>query len=469
MVAAFLVSSPRLFEDGLSLDPVLYAVVARNFAENGSWWTLTFGRSLFPQFFEQPFLIFWIQGIVFKLFGATDFTARFVGLAFGSATFYYFFRLVERLASRFQASVFCLLCLLDANFIGRNATPYLEIPLTFFAFATLYYSVCWYRREGGRSGQNSQLLACLLAGICLAGAFLTKGFAALPVLGTIGLWGLFEKRWRLFTGWGLWILLSVAAAIVSAFCWLQGNFGQYPFASLYFQNTFVERTLGVGAGVGPWPFLGKLATYACVSLSLAVVSAALVLRAGANRRVFGVGLLGAFVFTAANAVLGLPFLHYFHGILPFLNLMASVGVAHWLSRWEGKAWGFFALGLGLALHVFWNLSPLTMRRRAPDDFFQLKSIALALTDNGAQQIDVLGIAENDWIYRQFSRWYWRADSRLVDSWGAVESPVVVAARGHGEPPTERRFQRCVGSNRYDIWVVGDRLQTLCRYPYQSSP
>src|SRR3989338_6370726 len=178
VLTAFLMASPRLFEQGISLDPALYAVVSRNFAGDGKWWSLKFGQTLFPQFFEQPFLVFWIQGFVFKWLGASDYTTRLLGLGLGSLGFYFLFRIGELLGGRFIASVFALLCVIDVNYVGRLATLYLEVPLTFFSLGALYYFLLW-----ARSQKN---FAALQAGLFMGAACLTKCFAALPALGTLG-------------------------------------------------------------------------------------------------------------------------------------------------------------------------------------------------------------------------------------------------------------------------------------------
>lgn len=459
VVAAFLAASARLFEEGLSLDSVLYATVARNFAESGNWWSLSFGKTLFPQFFEQPFPLFWLNGLVFRAFGATDYTARWVGLVFGSLTFFYLFRLADYLGKRAFAHVYCFICLLDANFVGRFATPFLEIPLTFFCFATLFHSLEWIDRPG------ASLRSAIKSGLFLAGAALTKGFAALPILGTVGLLAIFARRFALPLKRDPWVFVGVATLGIALFCVPQAIYGDYSFAHSYYQSTFLERTLGLGAGIGPAPFLNRLLSYAGIPIFLTVLS---VWKASRNRsggRPLAVGLVGGGMFVTANAFLGLPFLHYYHGILPFLNLSASVVVADWLKRWNGKEWGKWALCLGLAVQVFWNIVPKHMRRRAPEDFFQLRPMVVALSDSGERDLDALGISDSDWIYRQFSRWYWRADSRLVGDWSGVKSEVVVAAAGYPEPREGLGFRRCIGSNRYDIWVRGDRLHSLCRHPF----
>jgi 4-amino-4-deoxy-L-arabinose transferase-like glycosyltransferase len=70
-VAAMLsLTIPRLWQRGMFLDGVTYAVVARNMAAGiGSFWAPSFSATLYPQFFEQPPLGLGLQALAFLLLG----------------------------------------------------------------------------------------------------------------------------------------------------------------------------------------------------------------------------------------------------------------------------------------------------------------------------------------------------------------------------------------------------------------
>jgi 4-amino-4-deoxy-L-arabinose transferase-like glycosyltransferase len=75
---------PFLISDGMFMDGQQYACVAKNLAEgHGSFWYLRFteiGVGGFPTFHEQPPLMFGMQALFFKCFGAGFFTERLYGL-----------------------------------------------------------------------------------------------------------------------------------------------------------------------------------------------------------------------------------------------------------------------------------------------------------------------------------------------------------------------------------------------------
>ena len=98
-----------------------------------------------------------VQGFLFKLFGANDTTSRYLGLIAGPASFFYLYRIGERLKDRRYASILCLITLLSVHFTGRMPTFYTEISLTFFCLGSLYYFLCaleerplWWSAWSGR-------------------------------------------------------------------------------------------------------------------------------------------------------------------------------------------------------------------------------------------------------------------------------------------------------------------------------
>src|SRR5688500_16921185 len=68
---------------GLGVDSAIYACVARNVWENGTWLNPTYTEFYHTPFAEHPPLMFWLQALVFSLLGATDATARLVSIVTG--------------------------------------------------------------------------------------------------------------------------------------------------------------------------------------------------------------------------------------------------------------------------------------------------------------------------------------------------------------------------------------------------
>jgi 4-amino-4-deoxy-L-arabinose transferase-like glycosyltransferase len=66
-------------------DEARYAQVAREMFERGDWITPTLGGA---NWFEKPVLVYWLQIISYKLFGVSEFAARFGSAVFGLGTIF---------------------------------------------------------------------------------------------------------------------------------------------------------------------------------------------------------------------------------------------------------------------------------------------------------------------------------------------------------------------------------------------
>ena len=75
------VSAPALFSDGMFMDGLLYATVAKNLANGiGSFWYLHLSETLYPVFHEHPPLAIGIQSILFRILGDSIYIERFYSL-----------------------------------------------------------------------------------------------------------------------------------------------------------------------------------------------------------------------------------------------------------------------------------------------------------------------------------------------------------------------------------------------------
>ncbi|MDQ3372725.1 MAG: glycosyltransferase family 39 protein [Acidobacteriota bacterium] len=90
-----------LYFSGLSIplvgpDEPRYAQVAREMFEHGDWVTPTLGGA---NWFEKPALLYWLQIIGYKIFGVSEFSARFGSAVFGLLTVFSLWILGRSLAA----------------------------------------------------------------------------------------------------------------------------------------------------------------------------------------------------------------------------------------------------------------------------------------------------------------------------------------------------------------------------------
>ncbi len=92
---------PYLLSDGMFMDGVLYANVAKNLAVGaGSFWNLKLTETLYPIFQEHPPLAFGMQSIFYKTFGDSYLIERFYSLITYIITAYLILKIWELIAPR---------------------------------------------------------------------------------------------------------------------------------------------------------------------------------------------------------------------------------------------------------------------------------------------------------------------------------------------------------------------------------
>jgi len=72
-----------IFSDGMFFDGIVYANVARNYANGlGSFWEMYYGNNLDSQYHDQPPLAFFLLAQFYKIFGDSIYVERFYDFAF---------------------------------------------------------------------------------------------------------------------------------------------------------------------------------------------------------------------------------------------------------------------------------------------------------------------------------------------------------------------------------------------------
>ncbi len=217
-------------------DEINFAEAAREMLVTGDWLNVQIN---YQPFWEKPPLFIWLQAISMSVFGVTEFGARFPNVAIGLVTLTILYVQVRKRYG-LQASIFTLLL-----YIG-SITPHFYFksgiidPLfNLFMFLSVLYLV--------KSIELKQIGAYFWSGLFLGAAILTKGPAALLLVGLSGLAyqliyriNFYSFKSLLFLLVGLLVLpgLYFGAQIsqsgwwfVNEFVWYQIDLFRYPIAS----------------------------------------------------------------------------------------------------------------------------------------------------------------------------------------------------------------------------------------------
>ena len=206
-----ILTSRSLLSDGMFVDGLLYATISKNLAGGlGTWWNLHFSATLYPQFHEHPPLAFWIESILYRLFG----DSRFIERIYSVSTFILTGLLILKIwrhSGRRHGWIPVGLWLSIPLVMWAIPSNMLENTLT--VFTTL--SMLMYLKSTGRR----RFLFILLSGLSLSLGFLTKGFVAFfPWTFPFFLW--LALRQKTFTGMladtGMMALFTAVPVLVLA-------------------------------------------------------------------------------------------------------------------------------------------------------------------------------------------------------------------------------------------------------------
>lgn len=136
--------APKLFDD----DEPKNAACAREMLDRGDLVVPVFNEDLRP---EKPVLLYWFMAASYRVFGTTEFAARFFSAIFGVGTVLLTYHLGQRLFDRqvaLWAGLIASSCLMFAV-LARTATP--DSTLIFFTTLAIYAFV------RGNSFQNAEI------------------------------------------------------------------------------------------------------------------------------------------------------------------------------------------------------------------------------------------------------------------------------------------------------------------------
>ncbi len=222
---------PGFFQDGY-----LYAAFGKNAAELGHWLVPHLSESTYPRFYHHTSFVFILEGLFFKLFGASFVTARIFAGLFSLLTGVYLFRFLKKNNYESIAYISLLIFYLIPPLMKKSRFPNLDLPL--MLFFTISLGSYWNAYLRGK--WRDWLLCGLFFGLCA----LTKGPMAVWIPLIIFIHLLVSKSSKTLMGVRPWAGLSLGLVIFSL--WplslkISGNFDIFiNWYKFTFLHTMVE-------------------------------------------------------------------------------------------------------------------------------------------------------------------------------------------------------------------------------------
>lgn len=219
-----------MWGEGMFMDGMMYADVARNMAEgNGTFWDMHFSETLYPQFHEHPPLAFFFESILFRVFGDHFYVERIYSFLTFVVNAFLFLKIWHRLVpgnEGVQTGWFALLLWVSVYSITWGfMNNMLENTMMVFTSASVLYIL--------KSTEKKRFINLAVAGVLLFLALLSKGFTCLYVWALPGMLFLFVRNVSFSRSFVDSVWLVVCTCIPLLAIWLFWPEGKHSIESYY--------------------------------------------------------------------------------------------------------------------------------------------------------------------------------------------------------------------------------------------
>lgn len=227
-------------QKGIFIDGLLYKTVAFNYSQgDGSFWRMKFTNVSMNPFYEQPPLYFFINGLFYKIFGASLFADRFFTLTLLLFNLVLFKKISKILFEQNQTLfIILILFLLSVQVLCWSfVNQMIETLVLLFVVLALFLFL-----KSMKQSMSQSIIYSFLFGLCIPLLFLTKGFQScfvivLPFFHSV----LFRSK----QSFRFFIIASLVATISLGLLLFQ-----HPPSSEWFSHYFQKRLLASLNNVG---------------------------------------------------------------------------------------------------------------------------------------------------------------------------------------------------------------------------
>jgi len=417
----------KFWEQGLGFSSSSYGALARSILLHHNWFRPTLGPDLFDPFVDHPYLVLWLDALVFKVLGASAQTVRLVGSFSGLAVFTALFFTVRQQFNERAAFLSCL-CLLALNeFMNFMSSGWLDMPMIAMVWIGFWFANLALKQQGDRRWS-------VLSGAFLAAAVLAKGFGALAVI-PIFFWFLFESR----TQPRKIILFSVGIFLpLAVFSWAHYQSEGFFFWWRYFERQVLVQNHADQQVSGLWPLLWyplSLLKMGHVFFLLGIWATVRLFRLGHKSLavlIFSQLFLHTLIYTFSSR----HYNQYVLPVFPWFMLAAGTALDHLIpQRWNVEAWPKYLLRFAVVAFVVLDLIPFRIHHGNEHPFRGFQRSLRDLKDSG--HVYFWGQLDQQWTWEDMASdipWYWERVPHIADSATIIKQLVEIDPKALGVWP-----------------------------------
>lgn len=257
---AFFIFAARLYDGPLrTYDECYYAGQAKEILVTGD--ALTMHHAALKNYENDPVYL-WSMAAMFKLFGASEFAARFPSAVYGFLTVVAVYLTARHLGGYAFALAASLILATTWEFIRFARYAHLDVCLSFFTAAAIYFFI---RREiaragAGGTGGRRALSYSAASGLCAGLAILSKNILGAFSIAAMACYYIARRDFRALFGGGFLVLSLSAAALPGAWYAYQYAANGAEFFSVHFGYILFKRAVDNPVEAAPaWQYLKVLA------------------------------------------------------------------------------------------------------------------------------------------------------------------------------------------------------------------
>jgi 4-amino-4-deoxy-L-arabinose transferase-like glycosyltransferase len=402
---AFLAIFLKFYEPGLGFSSSTYGALAHNILKTGSWFHPRLGPQLFDPFVDHPYLVIWLDALVFALFGASAQTIRLVSSVAGVAVVMAVFLITRRRINE-RAALFATLGLLFVNeFMHFASSGWLDMPMIALAW------MGWLVLE---KSQKSPRLLDSFGGGCLLGlSFLAKGVSALAI-GPIFIFAIVQSRDQKKRCAAIFSGLIFPVVVFTALHFHSQHFifwKPYFFRQLVAQNQMQRQITSLRDFL--W-YVGDILRYGHIVTLIGLAGVYKMFRTG--RR--DLALLIAAELALHIAAYSLSSRHYGQYVIPVFPWLAISSGFYLQNFWKNvqpEQLAKAALVTAVVGFVVLDLLPIRVHSGTDHPFLGFSTSLDQLKDDGVMYF--YGRVEDQPTWEDMASdipWYWHREPRIAD-------------------------------------------------------